>query len=494
MIELSSEQAWQNVNEKNVRSRWKSMVSRAAEPVVIAVATERVGIQRDDSFFCIGSCFAKNIEKKLVGAAYRVLSFQSYASGEAGPFFPLPNIFNIRSIVNEFRWGLTDAKPAPEESIVADDQGYHYDPHSTVDTFRGPPDVVRKRRAGVTATVRLVRDCRFVVITLGLVEVWYDRQLGVYLNATMPRFLLDREPARYVLRVLDYNECVSGLEETWELLQRHGRPDLQIFLSVSPQPLAATFTSNDVLVANTYSKSTQLAAARDFTVRHANVHYLPNYESVTSSARRFAWKSDLRHVTEDMVNRVTGTFLASQTAEGPDVPILQPVQGPVPGDWPVDPAETEEHSGVPKFFSARPGDRHFPAGFPRVTSSSTLSPQLDASSLMSACKRIWHSQQPPSYPEWLCFEFQKPLRVQRLFVQNQDRHLERSPRAMVLEALVGNDWRTVLNIPHAHWRYGGEWQGWGISRGPTSNQYRLRILSNCGDPNLVTVQNVYLSP
>jgi hypothetical protein len=113
---------------------------------------------------------------------------------------------------------------------------------------------------------------------------------------------------------------------------------------------------------------------------------------------------------------------------------------------------------------------------------------------MSASKRIWHAQRPPAYPEWLGFRFEKPLCVRRLFVQNQDAHPERSPTIMNLDARLDDEWHTILTVPGAQWRYGGEWQAWPVEHEVESLEFRLCILANNGDPNLLTVQNVYLSP
>lgn len=157
-------------------------------------------------------------------------------------------------------------------------------------------------------------------------------------------------------------------------------------------------------------------------------------------------------------------------------------------------SSAEALRGVPSFLSARPGDRDFPAGFPQVTSSSALAPQHDASGIMGPSMRIWHAQRPPAYPEWLGFRFEKPLAVRRLFVQNQDGHPERSPTALKLDAHVGDEWLTILNIARAQWRYGGEWQEWPVERSVSSPEFRLRIFANNGDPDLLTVQNVYLAP
>ncbi len=490
MLEISANDAWLNVNERNDLSRWKSVILRATRPALLARGEKRIEISREDDIFCIGSCFAKNIEMRLVEAGCRVLSHPNFAPPGDDPFAALPFVFNVRSMVNELRWGLLDAKPTPEDAFVTDPSGYVHDPHSGIS--RAPLDAAQRRRAGVTANMRRIRDCRVIVMTLGLVEAWYDCKIGMYVNSTLPRFVMDLEPERYVLRVLSYTDCVEGLEECYDLLRGHGHPDFQLFLSVSPVPLAATFTQHDVLVANTYSKATQVAAARDFAARHANVQYVPSYEGVMNSARRLAWKTDLRHVTDEMVGQVTSAFLASQLGGAPTVARAVPAN--VRTDWPIDLAELEQYPGVPKFASAVPGSAEFPAGFPSVTASSSMSPQFDASGLMSDAKRIWHAKQPPSYPEWVAFRFEKPLTVKRLFMQCQDVHTERAPRTFQLEALIGNRWEAVLTVPQALWRYGGEWQSWPLPQEATSANFRVTINANCGDPNLLTVQNIYLAP
>jgi hypothetical protein len=492
MRELPARQAWRNLDELNPHSRWKSVVRRAGQAALLAAGQARLSLDRErDRIFCIGSCFAKNIEARLIESGFRVVSHPRFRSPALTQFTALPNIFNVCSILNEVRWGLDDDSSPPEQAFVQDDQGYLYDPHSTVDAFRTPADVARTRRIGTTENMRQLKDCRVVVMTLGLAEVWFDRQAGQYLNCSLPRFLLLREPERYALCVLDHADCLGALEQIHQLLTRHGRPDVEMLISVSPVPLVATFTDEDVLTANGYSKAVQLAAVRDFASRHANVHYVPSYESVINSTRKLAWRGDLRHVQEAMVAQVIAGFLKDQNI---DVPVL-PAGVPIAPDWPADAFETEQIDELPKFFSSCPGDPAFPAGFPTVTASSMLSPQFDPHCLMSASKRIWHSQSPVRFPEWVELRFDTPLRVGRLFLQSQDRHPERSPGRFRLEVWHSDGWQPVLEVAQCHWRSGGgQWQVWPLARPLAARRFRLVVLGNAGDPGLVTLQNLYLEP
>ena len=57
-----------------------------------------------------------------------------------------------------------------------------------------------------------------------------------------------------------------------------------------------TFSTVDIVVANTWAKSLLRAVAHEWAGAHANVDYFPSYELVQNSDRAAAWEPDLRHV------------------------------------------------------------------------------------------------------------------------------------------------------------------------------------------------------
>ena len=163
-------------------------------------------------------------------------------------------------------------------------------------------------------------QCRILVITLGLVETWFDCKTGLYLNGLPPRFTLNREPDRFELHVLEYTDIMASLDRIHALLDRYGHPDFKILLSVSPVPFKVTLTGQDAVAANTYGKSVQRAAAESFAARHANVDYVPSYEIVTQSPRDLAYMADNIHVTAPAVEHImAGVLNAYQPAhiDGP---------------------------------------------------------------------------------------------------------------------------------------------------------------------------------
>jgi len=60
---------------------------------------------------------------------------------------------------------------------------------------------------------------------------------------------------------------------------------MQIVVTVSPVPLMATLSGEDVVVANTYSKSLLRTVVQESAEAHKNVHHFPGYEIVQNSDR-----------------------------------------------------------------------------------------------------------------------------------------------------------------------------------------------------------------
>jgi hypothetical protein len=100
---------------------------------------------------------------------------------------------------------------------------------------------------------------------------------------------------------MDLDEVLNSLETIFDLLAKHLKDDFKIMLSVSPVPLKNTFRNMDVITANMYSKSLLRTAAEIFSSNHDNIDYLPIYESVVMSERKYTWESDLIHVSDFII-------------------------------------------------------------------------------------------------------------------------------------------------------------------------------------------------
>jgi hypothetical protein len=258
-------------------------------------------VRREDKFYAIGSCFARGLENSLVAhkitvesAAPEFARLQPANRERSGLGFT--NKYNTYSMLNELRWALDPDAEFPEASIVQLTDTTWCDPHTNPTlNFVGLEETLERRALMQTVTKR-IKDCRAVILTLGLAEVWRDVRADVFVNCTPIPSLFRTEPDRYEFHLTGFGENLNNLEAMYALLSRYGHPDFHIIVTVSPVPLMNTFSTMDIVVANTWAKSLLRAVAQDWADSHSNVDYFPSYEIVQSSDRAAVWEPDLRHV------------------------------------------------------------------------------------------------------------------------------------------------------------------------------------------------------
>lgn len=271
-------------------------------------------MRRDDKLFAIGSCFARGIEAALLGRKMNVLSaapdfaaFETNNKEVTGLGFT--NKYNTFSIYNELHWALDPGATFPKESIVDVGNGLYYDPHTNPTLQLVDLDETLRRRSIIQKVNAQIARCRVVIVTLGLVEVWRDTTADTFINTTPIPEALRNHPDRYEFHISSFSENFANVEKIHALLEEFGHPDTQIIVTVSPVPLMATFSSEDVVVANCYSKSMLRTVAQEWAATHGNVHYFPSYEIVQNSDRATTWQADLRHVQGNVVTHIMNTFL-----------------------------------------------------------------------------------------------------------------------------------------------------------------------------------------
>jgi hypothetical protein len=275
----------------------------------------RFRINRQDRLFAIGSCFARGIESAFQARGFQVESaardFEAFTTREGKSVTALgfTNKYSTYAMLNELSWALDPTACFPETSLVDIGDSQCIDPHIN-------PTLKVTDRAGTLERRRImqqvnarIRDCRVVFVTLGLVEVWYDKEAGVHLNTTPTREMRDRFPHRYQALSSNYVQNLENMQRIHSLLCEHGHPGFQVVVTTSPVPLNMTFSDQDVVVANTYSKSTLRAVAQDFALRYDNVQYFPSYEMVINSQRDMAWEDDLRHIKGAMTQYIMDEFM-----------------------------------------------------------------------------------------------------------------------------------------------------------------------------------------
>ncbi len=274
---------------------------------------------RDDQVFTIGSCFARNIEKHLIAEGFNVAAaeFEQMCARNGVKTRPSTlNKFCVFSILNELKWALVPGEEFPEKSITEVKENKFLDLQLAPGLLPADWDTMLGIRNTVSEYIKMIRTSKVIVVTLGLAEAWFDKEYGLYTNSMPLRPTVAREPDRFDLHVLEYNEIVDCLRQILALLEEYGHPDFRMLLTVSPVALSTTMSGRDAMVANSYSKSVQRAAVETIFRENARVDYIPSYESITLSDRSLAWREDQAHVSDIAVRlnvlRMQSAYTASE--------------------------------------------------------------------------------------------------------------------------------------------------------------------------------------
>lgn len=312
----------------NPHSRWtegnRSAAARMKSRLIVPRGKQSFSLSPQDSFFAIGSCFARNIEERLEDAGAQVTSrnikvrdLGSRSMREGGIF----NKYTPVSILQELKWAANVSAYPAEALIMTGEKGIAHDPYLPFRAGNGPVDALLARRKEVNAYFAQAFAADVVILTLGLTEIWTDLETGLTLNQAPPPRMLSANAERFAFARLGVEECESALTETIALLRSHGKPGQKIVLTISPVPMSRTFTTDDIIIANTTSKATLRVAALRVADRTDGVDYFPSYEAVLHSDQTLAWQADRLHVSDLMVGHIIRTFLDRYGVQSaPDAP------------------------------------------------------------------------------------------------------------------------------------------------------------------------------
>ncbi|WP_176223187.1 GSCFA domain-containing protein [Aurantimonas sp. 22II-16-19i] len=232
-------------------------------------------IPRESSVFTIGSCFARNVENYLMEEGVKVpASVYRVPEGEVrGGVNRVLNQYNPGSMAQAVHFA---SQPVHYEGIIETGSG-SVDLLLSTGTNPVTPERARERREEIHTLYRTsIEQAATVIITLGLIEAWFDRETGLWLNE-MTVGHARSSGDRYEFHQIGVDECTQLVSR---MIRELG--DKNIVLTVSPVPLQTTFTGQDCVTANAVSKATLRIAADRVCKQFSNVDYYPSYEMVTS--------------------------------------------------------------------------------------------------------------------------------------------------------------------------------------------------------------------
>lgn len=253
-------------------------------------------ISRDMPVTAFGSCFAQNISRWLMRQQYSTGERLALTRRDA----PLDiynshvvrfgeGIVNTFALRQQFEWAL-------EGKQFAEDLWY-----GSKGELAAYSDDTRMQ------TRELFMTSEVFILTLGLSEVWCNKQTGEVFWRAIPKDKFD--PSRHGFRVTTVAENLDNLEAIYALIRKH-RPSASIVLTLSPIPLVATFRPVSCLTANSVSKAILRVAVDELMRAHGGddrLFYWPSYEIVREYAAD-PYLDDNRHPRPEVIAMIMRTF------------------------------------------------------------------------------------------------------------------------------------------------------------------------------------------
>jgi hypothetical protein len=259
------------------------------EHVLIGHVPEEPMLTERDEVVAIGSCFAGELRHYLAEAGL-----------QSKRIWIPEGLNNTYAVVDFLTWCVTGNTTA---------SGFRYDRLPDGSIAEWTP------RESQNSYGRRMAEAGAIVLTLGVAEVWEDRQSGKVFWHGVPQGIFDAKRHRSRLTTVDEN--VSNLGRIIMLIRRVNA-DAPIVLTLSPVPLKGTFRGISSLSADCVSKSV-LRVALDQVMSDAppGVYYWPSYEIVKWVGAHLSWPAygvdddKARHVTRTLVSRIVDAFIES---------------------------------------------------------------------------------------------------------------------------------------------------------------------------------------
>ncbi len=317
---LSLDEAFANLMRSRDAGLWPTRDAGRLEPFYEPVLAPRFRLKRGSTIFTIGSCFARNIEEHLAPLGFDIPMAAFGVPESEWPVRPFArragilNKYTPPSMLQEVLQTLAISREPGAFDRLTDSLLYPLGGAMAIDLELGGYIPVTRQRAHerrrqVFEVFRRGFDADCVVITLGLIECWFDAARQRYLQETPNTPALRREAGRFGFRLLDHAETLATIRTLTRCLLETGNTAKRILMTVSPVPLTATFSGMDVVIANAYGKGVLRAVAQSIRDEFDRVDYFPSYEMVMMSSDPSVWEHDLMHVTDPFVRRVVETFV-----------------------------------------------------------------------------------------------------------------------------------------------------------------------------------------
>lgn len=234
-------------------------------------------IEKNSHVVGVGSCFAWNVTKYLHKRGYRAhLPEDGVEIQRAGS----NHTFALRQLLE---WAWTGKEPI-------DETWYDKDINNIERT-----EQLRQEIAEYFSAADVF------ILTLGLSEVWYNKQTNDVFWRAVPQHKHD--PNKHGFRVTTVEENKENLHAVLDLIKKYA-PKAKIIVTLSPVPLRATFRPISQMSANSVSKAILRVTIDEVWRERDDFSYWPSYEIVKEflpATKGHPYDPDNIHVTDEAV-------------------------------------------------------------------------------------------------------------------------------------------------------------------------------------------------
>lgn len=256
------------------------------EHILTGHVPDRPLLSEQDTVVTLGSCFAQELREVLELARFGSSSF----------WIP-SGLNNTYALLDFVSWAVTGS---------ATHRGHRYERSAGGGIAEWSPDEER------ASYEQYFRTAGAFVFTLGLAEVWTDRENGRVFWRGVPEEVYDAQRHEFRLTTVAENE--ENIREIIRVITSVN-PAAPIVLTLSPVPLLATFRDISCMTADCVSKSVlRVALDNVMAERPQNVYYWPSFELVKWAGSAFdgrAWGEDARHADRYLVQCIVNEFVES---------------------------------------------------------------------------------------------------------------------------------------------------------------------------------------
>jgi hypothetical protein len=297
---------------------WTKAMTQPAPGQVDPCRPQLQRISRSDKIMTMGSCFAQHLAKKIKRAGFNYLttepppvdlSSEAAARRNYGLFSArYGNIYTARQAVQLFDRAF--GKFTPQESVWPKKSRFvdPFRPNIEPDGFESSNELMADSANHLSAVKEAFLKVDWLIFTLGLTEAWQSTADGAVYPIAPGVAGGQFVEGQFKLANFSAAEVADDITALRHRLHAVN-PNAKIILTVSPVPLAATASNQNVWVATTYSKAVLRVAAEETVLRFNNVTYFPSYEVIVSPAAGGRYfEDDLRSVNNAGVNHVMRIF------------------------------------------------------------------------------------------------------------------------------------------------------------------------------------------